>query len=63
MKSKKSPSPQIGFLAPTLEEQLNPKQELVLLTKEINWEYFDEEFTSILTNDAHHIQFALWFLS
>lgn len=59
MKSKKSPSPQIGFLAPTLEEQLNPKQELVLLTKEINWGYFDEEFSSLYSDQgrpAHPIR-------
>ena len=44
MRSKTKQTSQLNFLAPTLEEQLNPKHELYLLSKEINWDYFEQEF-------------------
>ena len=47
MRSKKASTSQLGFLAPSLEEQLNPKQELVLLSKTVDWSYFDQEFASL----------------
>lgn len=59
MKSKKAASIQLGFLAPTLKEQLNPKQELVLLTHAIDWNYFDVAFTSLYSKNgrpAHPIR-------
>ena len=34
----------MNFLAPTLKEQLNPSHELYLLSQEIDWDYFEEEF-------------------
>ena len=59
MKSKKAALNQIGFLAPTLTEQLNPKQELYLLSNEINWGYFDSEFEDLYSKNgrpAHPIR-------
>lgn len=59
MKSKKAALNQIGFLAPTLKEQLNPKQELYLLSNEINWCYFESEFESLYSKNgrpAHPIR-------
>lgn len=59
MKSRNTPSNQLGFLAPTLDEQLNPKQELVLLAKEINWSYFECEFSKFYSDEgrpAHPIR-------
>lgn len=44
MRSKNKRTSQLHFLAPTLKEQLNPKHELYLLSKEIDWGYFDREF-------------------
>ena len=44
MRSKTKQTFQLNFLAPTLEEQLNPKHELYLLSKEIDWDYFEQEF-------------------
>ena len=44
MQSKKVITNQLGFLAPTLKEQLNPKQELYLLSDVIEWSYFEKEF-------------------
>ena len=45
MRSKKKATSQLNFLAPTLTEQLNPNQELYLLSKEIDWSYFEREFS------------------
>lgn len=59
MKSKKVVSNQMGFLAPTLVEQLNPKQELYLLSEEINWLYFENEFGKYYSKEgrpAHSIR-------
>lgn len=59
MKSKNKPSNQLGFLAPTLKEQLNPKQELFLLSEAINWLYFEKEFAPFYSKEgrpAHPIR-------
>ena len=59
MKSKNTTQNQIGFLAPSLSEQLNPKQELVLLSNQIDWAYFEEEFSTLYSNEgrpAHPIR-------
>jgi len=45
MRSHKQSTNQLSFLAPTLKEQLNPKHELYLLSEEIDWDYFDREFS------------------
>jgi len=59
MKSKKAVTNQVGFLAPTLKEQLNPKQELYLLSEVIQWTYFDDEFEKFYSKEgrpAHSIR-------
>lgn len=59
MKSENKPTNQLGFLAPTFEEQLNPQQELFLLSKAIDWSYFDTEFSgfySQMGRPAHSIR-------
>ena len=59
MRSKKKPENQLSFLAPTLKEQLNPKQELYLLAEALDWEYFEEEFSSLYSDKgrpAHPIR-------
>lgn len=59
MQSKKTVTNQVGFLAPTLKEQLNPKQELYLLSETINWSYFEEEFSKFYSKEgrpAHSIR-------
>ena len=40
MQSKKPNKNQLSFLSPTLREQLNSKQELYLLSEQINWDLF-----------------------
>lgn len=59
MRSKKAIINQMGFLAPTLKEQLNPKQELYLLSDVIEWSYFEEEFKKFYSKEgrpAHSIR-------
>ncbi len=59
MRAKKQFENQLHFLAPTLEEQLNPKHELYLLSKEIDWMYFEKEFAGLYSNKgrpAHSIR-------
>jgi len=59
MRSKKKPENQLSFLAPTLKEQLNPAQELYLLSHKIDWEYFEKEFTPLYSDKgrpAHPIR-------
>ena len=59
MRSKKQPSGQMNFLAPTLEAQLNPNHSLYLLSKEIDWNYFEEEFKDLYSDKgrpAHSIR-------
>ena len=59
MKSKTSPTNQIGFLAPSLKEQLNPEQELYLLSETIHWSYFEKEFERFYSKEgrpAHPIR-------
>ena len=59
MQSRNKPSPQLGFLAPGLKEQLNPKQELYLLETAIDWSYFEKEFSQFYSSEgrpAHPIR-------
>ena len=59
MRSKNKPKNQLSFLAPSLKEQLNPNQELYLLSHAINWEYFEQEFASLYSSKgrpAHPIR-------
>jgi len=59
MKSKNKPSHQLDFLAPSLKEQLNPKQELYLLSSAIDWSYFEKEFANLYSDQgrpAHPIR-------
>ena len=59
MQSKKSNRNQLNFLSPTLTEQLNFRQELYLLSHQIAWSYFEEEFGSLYSNagrPAHSIR-------
>ena len=59
MKPQKNPSSQLTFLAPSLREQLNPKQELYLLGQQIDWGYFDSEFSKLYSDQgrpAHPIR-------
>jgi len=47
------------FLSPSLKEQLNSKQELYLLSHQIRWSYFEEEFGSLYSKEgrpAHPIR-------
>lgn len=50
MRSKDRPKNQLHFLAPTLEEQLNPKHELYLLSHSIDWLYFENEFKDLYSD-------------
>ena len=59
MQSKKAIINQVGFLAPTLKEQLNPNQGLYLLSDTINWSYFEGEFSKYYSKEgrpAHSIR-------
>lgn len=59
MLSKNTLKNQLNFLAPTLGEQLNPRQELYLLSNEIDWQYFDSEFADYYSDKgrpAHPIR-------
>jgi len=59
MQSKKTPQSQMSFLSPSLKEQLNSKQELYLLSHQIRWSYFEEEFGSLYSKEgrpAHPIR-------
>ncbi len=59
MISKKTSNNQLSFLAPTLAEQLNPKQELYLLANQIDWKYFEIEFSEYYSDKgrpAHPIR-------
>lgn len=59
MRSKKKPTGQLHFLAPSLKEQLNPKNELYLLAHEIDWDYFEREFAPLYSDKgrpAHPIR-------
>lgn len=37
----------MSFISPDLIDQLNPENELVILTKQIPWDYFEEEFSPL----------------
>ncbi|GBF19431.1 hypothetical protein C21_01596 [Arenibacter sp. NBRC 103722] len=59
MRSKKKPAGQLNFLAPTLKEQLNPKNELYLLADVVDWHYFEKEFAPLYSDKgrpAHPIR-------
>lgn len=59
MRAKKKVANQLNFLAPTLKEQLNPRHELYLLSEEIDWSYFEKEFSSLYSDTgrpAHPIR-------
>ena len=47
MKSKKVSELQLSFFAPSFEEQLNPKNGVYLLAKEIDWKYFEHDFSRL----------------
>ena len=59
MRSQKLTSNQLGFLSPSLQEQLNDKQSLYLLSGTINWAYFEDEFSGLYSKEgrpAHPIR-------
>lgn len=59
MRAKSKTNSQLNFLAPTLAEQLNPRHPLYLLSHEIDWEYFDKEFSELYSErgrPAHSIR-------
>ncbi len=59
MRSKERSKNQLHFLAPTLQEQLNPKHELYLLAHSIDWDYFEKAFKDLYSDKgrpAHPIR-------
>lgn len=59
MRAKHKASGQLNFLAPTLKAQLNPHHPLYLLAAEIDWAYFDDEFSCLYSEKgrpAHSIR-------
>jgi IS5 family transposase len=59
MRAKKKATGQLNFLAPTLAEQLNPRHPLYLLSHEIDWTYFETEFSGLYSDKgrpAHSIR-------
>lgn len=59
MRSRKSIKNQFNLLGNTFHELLNPKHELYLLSNEIDWFYFDKEFSSLYSQKgrpAHPIR-------
>lgn len=59
MRAKEKPQNQLNFLAPTLKEQLNPKNELYLLCQQMDWNYFEKEFEHLYSKKgrpAHSIR-------
>ena len=59
MRSRKVDTNQYNLLGNTLDELLNPKHELYLLTKAIDWDYFDREFSIFYSDQgrpAHPIR-------
>ena len=59
MRSRKVDTNQYNLLGSTLEELLNPQHELYLLTKAIDWDYFDKEFSIFYSDQgrpAHPIR-------
>lgn len=62
MQSKKTSRNQLNFLSPSLKEQLNNKQELYLLSHQIDWKYFEREFASLYSKEgrpAHPIRLMI----
>jgi len=65
MRLKKRPAGQLNFLAPTLKEQLYPKNELYLLAHEIEWGCFEKEFAPLYSDKgraAHPIRLMVLLL-
>lgn len=59
MVPKKEDHSQLNFLAPTLKEQLNPKHCLFQLAEQIDWLYFENEFSGMYSKNgrpAHPIR-------
>ncbi len=59
MRSHRPIKNQLNFLGDTLHEQLNPKQGLYLLANEIDWDYFEDEFSVFYSKEgrpAHPIR-------
>ena len=59
MTPKKQPTSQLGFLSPSLKEQLNPNQPLYLLSEKVDWVYFEKAFSPFYSNQgrpAHPIR-------
>jgi IS5 family transposase len=59
MRTKPKAISQLNFLAPTLAEQLNPRHPLYLLAHEIDWAYFEAEFSGLYSDKgrpAHSIR-------
>lgn len=59
MRTKPKAISQLNFLAPTLAEQLNPRHPLYLLAHEIDWTYFEAEFSGLYSDKgrpAHSIR-------
>lgn len=59
MRAKRTSISQLNFLAPTLAEQLNSGHPLYLLTHEIDWGYFEDEFSGLYSDKgrpAHSIR-------
>lgn len=59
MRSHQPVKNQFNFLGATLHEQLNPNQGLYLLSNEIDWDYFEAEFSVLYSNQgrpAHPIR-------
>lgn len=57
--SRKQDKSQLNFLAPTLREQLNPRHRLYRLAEEIDWSYFEKEFSELYSTNgrpAHPIR-------
>jgi IS5 family transposase len=52
MKAKQLSTAQVSFLAPTLKEQLDPKQALYILSNAIDWDYFEREFSSLYSKEG-----------
>jgi len=59
MRATRKPDNQLNFLAPSLKEQLNPNNELYLLTEQMDWQYFEQEFAPLYSDKgrpAHSIR-------
>ncbi len=58
MRAKEKPQNELNFLAHSLNEQPNPKNELYLLCQQMHWNYFEKEFKPLYSkkgSPAHSI--------